>query len=209
MGCLRWLLKVKSALSWECGGNAKSLVSAIESQAGLHAVNGGKASEDLCFFWPKKWWGIWINWLINLSTFSDHHIIPRIRGFPSLSDSLTGGDSVGRGAGISWDWNLYPMGIQYLNITHISHIYHTFPIPFFRNHSSVISVSLWWRISRPSQMRLIAVFDCAVAASSCWLRRGCFFSVFGTSDWWTPLGWFCSTSKSDESDGFLLIPEIE
>lgn len=32
---IQWLLKVKSALSWECGGNAKSLVSAIESQVGI------------------------------------------------------------------------------------------------------------------------------------------------------------------------------
>lgn len=32
---IQWLLKVKSALSWECGGNAKSLVSAIDSQVGI------------------------------------------------------------------------------------------------------------------------------------------------------------------------------
>lgn len=32
---IQWLLKVKSALSWECGGNAKSLISAIESQVGI------------------------------------------------------------------------------------------------------------------------------------------------------------------------------
>ena len=137
---------MKSALSWECGGNAKSLVSAIESQAGLHAVDGGKASEDLCFFLAQKMVG-YLDQLVNQFEHffrSSHHTKnTRIRGFPSLSDSLTGGDSVGRGAGISWDWDLYPMGIQYLNITHISHIYHTFPIPFFRNHSSVISVSLW------------------------------------------------------------------
>ena len=54
MGCLRWLLKVKSALSWECGGNAKSLVSAIESQAGLHAVDAGKASKKPVVFSAQK-----------------------------------------------------------------------------------------------------------------------------------------------------------
>eukprot|EP00435_Cladocopium_sp_Y103_P074566 s219_g49.t1 len=32
---IRWLLKVKSALNWECGGNAKSLISAVESQVGI------------------------------------------------------------------------------------------------------------------------------------------------------------------------------
>lgn len=157
--------------------------------------------KNLWLFWPKKWWGIWINWLINLSTFSDHHIIPRIReyvGFPVWVilwqvaiqlDEVQG--FVGIGIYIPWGFSSW-----------ISHIYHTFPIQeSFECDLRITLVKNFtsrWGSSPCSTAQLLR-------AAAAW---GGVFSP--GNKWLVDSNWMVfSTSKSDESDGFLLIPEIE
>ena len=142
----------------------------------------------ICVFLAQKMVG-YLDQLVNQFEHffrSSHHTKnTRIRGFPSLSDSLTGGDSVGRGAGISWDWDLYPMGIQYLNITHISHISH--PI-FQESFQCDLRITLVKNFTSQSDEahRRVRLRSCCEQL----LVEARVFFLRGPSDWWTPLGWF-------------------